>query len=198
MNDINPYVIEFHSQMKTNPDELKNNLKRLDKTEFIELRNKESYTLYDVLNLWLNSRFIYMKFNKKGRFSNSWNCDYNFNPEKINICHELYNFHNVIFFNKDYREVLQDITPNNTFVYFDPPYVNTMIDYGHSFDINVFKEYVKNLKCEWLLSFNDEIDTGEVIKDLVRKNQFSASNKKGTSHKTDRRELLIQNSCSTN
>jgi site-specific DNA-adenine methylase len=190
LNDVQQYIISFHNSIKNFPQLLIEKIKRIDKTEFNSLRDSCSYSLFDIFTLWTNSRFYYLNFTKKNKFSNQWNAVYDYKPNKIMLMNELYNFHNVKFYNLDYRELLEKI-PENSFVYFDPPYTNTKVKYGSKFDLNEFKECIRNLKCPWLLSYNEEIGLGEVIMNKTKTNQYSANNKKG-SIKTNRVELLIK------
>jgi site-specific DNA-adenine methylase len=185
--------MSFHYFTKLIPDKIVELIKRMDKTEFNKMRDDHigTYTLWEIFNLWVNSRFYYLNFTKKDKFSNQWNAVWSFKTEKVWEVSELYNFHDVKFFNKDYREVMATEQPK-TFFYLDPPYANTVVKYGQKFSIEEFKEFVKNLKSDWLVSYNEELGFGDIVMDKNKKNQYSANYKKGAKPKSDRRELLIR------
>jgi len=188
INDINPYIIAFHYNMTVLPEALKKTLRRINKEEFNELRNRGGYSLDELFVLWTNSRFYYLNFNKKGFFANQFNNTYLVKHSRIDLCSELYNFHDVHFFNNDYRELPYE-KYNNAFVYLDPPYENTAVKYGTQFSLRTCEDFLKNLTHNWLLSYNKEIGVGTKIKDLIKTNQYSANYKKGAK-KTERRELM--------
>jgi site-specific DNA-adenine methylase len=189
LNDTCLYLISFHYLMKMCPEMLMR-IPRITKEEFNKLRDRQHYTIFDLFTLWMNTRFYYLRFTRNGKFSNQWNNVWQFKKERVQECNELYDFHDIKFLNKDYKEILENLPPKS-FIYLDPPYTKTMISYNQEFDIEEFKEMLKKIKQPWLLSYNEEIGFGNIIMDKVRKNQYSANYKKNATHKTDRRELLI-------
>lgn len=74
--------------------------------------------------------------------------------------------------NCSYEETLADVDPEKTFVFLDPPYLNQEKSglYGkngdthHGFDHKAFAEFTKNLKCRWLVTYDDSIKVRRLFK----------------------------------
>lgn len=69
----------------------------------------------------------------------------------FNSSHELLNDNNIDFQCCDYQEIQPNI---NDFLYLDPPYANTNGLYSGGLDLNEFYNYLRNLKCNYILSFD--------------------------------------------
>ncbi|MDR1819176.1 MAG: DNA adenine methylase [Methanobrevibacter sp.] len=172
INDFNTYVILFHAYMKYYPDLIKEKIKRLTKPEFLELRSKEQHDEWDIFNLWFNCYQMYMSFRKcDGKFSRPWGNKFSFKPDKIDLCHELYNYHDVHFFNKNYKEL--DYSGDHTFVYLDPPYQQTFVQYSSPFCWEEFENFLKNLNKKWLLSTNLHCQLGKEVEHVQITSGFS-------------------------
>lgn len=79
------------------------------------------------------------------------------------------------FYNKDFRKLIksiayrQDIEKNNTFIYCDPPYLNTNDNYSDSFkekdSLDLFDSLEEN-GCKWAMS---EFDNDFIIKEAQKR-----------------------------
>lgn len=62
-----------------------------------------------------------------------------------------------------------DISPDaNDFAYFDPPYAATKGMYYGSIDNNALFNYLGNLKCDWLMSFDGKAGDDDMTADVPR------------------------------
>ena len=101
----------------------------------------------------------------------------------------------------DYEDILknkQNILPKNTFIYFDPPYVNKAKAlynfYFNDADHVRLKNYIKNLKCNWLLSYDYEPPISKLYENFSNTGFFdiiytSSANK----HRPKKKEFLSSN-----
>jgi len=78
--------------------------------------------------------------------------------------------HTIYFFNKDYKEVIQNYNVESTFFFFDPPYYrrehyyenHTFLTKEHHIELS---EIIKGLKGKFLLSYQDRPLMRELYKD---------------------------------
>ena len=188
-SDICKPLIELWNLIKNSPLELCNYYKQ-EQDKFI--LNKDYY--YEVRDRFNKNRnckdFLFLlrtcangtpRFNKKHNFNTSVNVKRNgIRADKLKeIClqwSELLNKYNVDFIHTSY----QNITPDKLdFMYLDPPYMNTTGLYYGGIDIHKFFDYLKNVECKYLFSFDgktDKIDnTYDIPKELYTKHIYIKS-----------------------
>lgn len=93
----------------------------------------------------------------------------------------MLNKHNVEFICQSYDKV---IPKESDFVYLDPPYANTTGMYYGTIDYNKFWDWIRNLKCDYLLSFDGKTsnrgdNTYDVPKDIYSKHEYLCSGNSG-------------------
>ena len=112
------------------------------------------------------------RYNKNGEFNNSFHVTrVGMSPERIEKIvldyHKMMHEHNVEFVCCPYTDIVPD---KNDLVYCDPPYAGTKGMYYGGIDTNELFQYLGNLKCHWMLSFDgkagDKDMTADVPKDL--------------------------------
>ena len=97
-----------------------------------------------------------IRFNSKNEFNSSFHFSRKgINPDKLRSImlewSNILNAKNVQFICKSYNE----ITPKyNDFVYLDPPYANTTGMYYGTIDYEVFWNFLRELECEYMFSFD--------------------------------------------
>ena len=121
------------------------------------------------------------RYNKDGEFNNSFHVTRNgIVPDSLSSIirqwSKLLNDNNVEFRCCSYK----DIQPNvNDFCYLDPPYANTKGMYYGTIDYVDLWEWLRNMKCDYLLSFDGvsgEIDnTYKVPTDVYSKHEYLLS-----------------------
>lgn len=158
--------------VKHNPNKLKNTYRNLWTTLYNKNTQLEKRTFFEeIRNIYNKSTqkdpayFLFLnrtcfngliRYNSFGEFNTSFHLNRNgIHPEKLDkIIDEwsgLFNDKNVEIFLRDYSEV----TPKSgDFSYFDPPYASTKGMYYNNFDQISFFEYLNNLKCSYILSYN--------------------------------------------
>lgn len=194
-SDINEGLINLWKSIKERPDAVVehysylwnlmnvNDDKEAKKRFFENIRdryNKEHNPL-DFMFIMRTTTNGMPRYNSKGEFNNSFHVTRDgINPlSLVNIVHEwseLLNKYNVEFRCCSYEE----IKPNeNDFVYLDPPYANTKGMYFGGFDNTKLFEWMRNLPCPYLLSYDGrsgEVDnTFEVPKDLYTEHLYIRS-----------------------
>lgn len=194
-SDINEGLINLWKSIKERPNDVVehysylwnlmnvNDDKEAKKRFFENIRdryNKEHNPL-DFMFIMRTTTNGMPRYNSKGEFNNSFHVTRDgINPlSLVNIVHEwseLLNKHNVEFRCCSYEE----IKPNeNDFLYLDPPYANTKGMYFGGFDNTKLFEWMRNLPCPYLLSYDGrsgEVDnTFEVPKDLYTEHLYIRS-----------------------
>lgn len=96
------------------------------------------------------------RYNTNGDFNNSFHVTRNgITPDKMyKILEEwsrMLNEYDVTFINSSYDEIKPN---NNDFVYLDPPYFNTKGMYYGTIDYERLWDYLRNVECDYLLSFD--------------------------------------------
>lgn len=61
----------------------------------------------------------------------------------------------VKLYNKDAFELIQEYDSEDTFIFIDPPYINGSDYYKHKVDAERLCRVIKNLKCDWLLTYDN-------------------------------------------
>lgn len=121
------------------------------------------------------------RYNQKGEFNNSFHITRNgINPDTLRSVvfdwSDILNEKNVEFRCCSFDE----ICPNdNDFLYLDPPYANTTGMYYGSFDNVRLFEWIKGLKCKWVMSYDgisgNENNTFAVPKELYNEHVYLKS-----------------------
>ena len=133
---------------------LKNNMLKLNRLKKDYNKDKDILKLYVLLIYGFNHM---IRFNRAGEFNLPvGNVDFNANVYKaLKDYVNLSSRNNYIFFNKDFREFLNNVCiDKNTFVYFDPPYLISN------------SEYNKNWRED------EEIELCRVLDELNEKNVY--------------------------
>jgi site-specific DNA-adenine methylase len=104
------------------------------------------------------------RYNRAGQFNNS--CHFSrpgMKPDDVAelIIHynKLFNSNNIQFLTGDYS-IFNPI--NEDLVYCDPPYENTKGMYFGGFDNSRFINWINNLNCKWLLSYDGKVNEEKV------------------------------------
>jgi DNA adenine methylase len=136
INDLNSELINAYNVIKTDLDELIEDLKKHEKTSdyFYELRSLDRvYGYHDLTQVQRASRIIFLnktcynglyRVNNAGEFNSPYG-NYK-NPNIVNevILRAVSNYlthNNISIYNEDFEKTLNRIHPNS-FVYLDPPY----------------------------------------------------------------------------
>lgn len=96
------------------------------------------------------------RYNSKGEFNNSFHITRNgIEPNRLKpiLTHwfELLNEYNVQFIHQPFVDIN---TNENDFIYLDPPYYNTKGMYYGTIDYSQLWTFLKNQKCDYMLSFD--------------------------------------------
>lgn len=169
-SDLNSDLISLWNLIKTSPDEISEYYDKLwhelnsddDKSrkrkyfETVRARFNSHHNPLDFMFIMRTTTNGMPRYNSQGDFNNSFHITRDgITPDKLNrIVHEwsnLLNTKNVQFLCRDYREV---DAKENDFVYCDPPYANTKGMYFGGIDNNALFDFLGNLKCKYLLSFD--------------------------------------------
>ncbi len=132
---------------------------KIAKHQFNE--NKNPADLYFIMRTTTNGM---PRYNKQGNFNNS--CHFSrpgMNPldvEKLIIKYnKLFNSKKITFECKSYKET----NPNmDSILYCDPPYFQTKGMYFDNFDNQEFIDWINNLDCKWMLSYDGKINDESV------------------------------------
>lgn len=57
--------------------------------------------------------------------------------------------------NRDALELIQEYDSEDTFMFIDPPYINSGEYYNHKIDHEVLYHVLSRLKCDWLLTYDN-------------------------------------------
>jgi len=192
INDINNFVYNLHYYLYFHNGLLYDNLKQLTKPEYLNLEDKKNKNTLELILLYINQRFpdYYVKNKRNLYLLKSY-----FKKDKIKYIKELMDYHDVVFFNLDYKLLLDNIiylyNDKNIVVYFDPPYVDTITKYNIDFDINGFIDYIIDIKkynkFNMYISYNINFHLLDLIYDKEHTNQSSMKH-----NKPKRREFLFK------
>ena len=187
LNDKNTHLINMYECIKNDVETLITLLKTLES----KTSKEEYYAIRDTFNkehdvsIENASRFMYLmktcfrglyRVNSKGEFNvpygnyKRWSFDY----ENIKNLNTLLNKYDVEFLNTDYTEL--DIPRDEaSFIYMDPPYVNTFDGYtSDGFDYELFDKFINYdyAAMHWIVSNSGEylshITELEVLYDIFK------------------------------
>lgn len=175
-SDINSDLIDLWNLIKSDYRQLyedysimwkKFNSKDLEYRKYYFLDKRNEYnTTHNVSIFFFLLRTCYnglVRYNKNGEFNSS--CHFTrpgMNPKEIfDILIRtsvMLNMGDVSFICRDYRDDT-GYCPEDTFMYFDPPYIGDSVLYGaYKFDINEFFDYLRNLNCNYIFTLNAKTD----------------------------------------
>lgn len=181
-SDINKDLISLWNIIKTDYKGLSKSYREL----WIELNSKETvdekkefyllqrnnynkthnpYLYFFVLRTCYNGM---MRYNSNGEFNTAFHLKRpGMHPNKIDLILEEWSktIQPVEFYATSYDEINYK---ENSVLYLDPPYVGTGANlYFGNFNNNKFLEWLKNINCKWILSYdgNIDLDLGETIKE---------------------------------
>lgn len=183
-SDINKDLIDLWNMIKDNPEKLLDGYKELwniisncetdaDKTKFFnEIRNRynKNHSPIDFFFLQRTAINGLVRYNKSGNYNASFNHAKNgINPKRldsiINEWSEIFNKNHVVFVNQSYDDILPS---EYDFVYFDPPYANTGGLYYGAIDFDKFFDFLRNLKCKYILSFDGKVGNESIEYDVPK------------------------------
>jgi len=184
--------------------------KELNKDDNIERRKKYFYEVRSRFNKTRNpSDFLFLsrtctngliRYNSKGEFNTSLHFSRGgIKPESLAEIildwHNKLNYYNVQFICMDYKSVNPSF---NDFAYLDPPYANTKGIYFGKIDYEQFWNWIRNLKCNYILSFDGkraEIDnTYKVPKDIYDTHEYVMSGRSSFKDLKDQEVQYVQES----
>jgi DNA adenine methylase len=194
-SDLNADLIALWNEIKHNPSELSQHYKKLwnelnadddkgrKKSYFNMVReryNKE-HSPYDFMFIMRTTTNGMPRYNESGQFNNSFHVTRNgIVPDTLDtIIHEWSSL-----LNKNHVEFVacsfDSITPSkNDFLYLDPPYANTKGMYFGRFDNQKLWEWMGNLPCKYILSYDGisgtEDNTFQVPTDLYARHEYIKS-----------------------
>lgn len=156
INDLNPHLINFYTQVKNFPDkfilEFNQIISKDSKTDYLKERDKFNNTkIFDIQSA---ARFLFLirtcyggvyRVNKSGSFNGSYAKKHDY-PSVTEI-YALSNYLNscslCTISNCDFENALIKATKND-FVYMDPPYPNSKVEYTKIPFTNIDHTRVKN------------------------------------------------------
>ncbi|WP_125154400.1 Dam family site-specific DNA-(adenine-N6)-methyltransferase [Clostridium rectalis] len=191
-SDINRGLIDLWNEIKQNPntvyEEYKKKWEELNIDDDKERKKQYFYTVrerynkehnpYDFMFIMRTTTNGMPRYNNKGNFNNSFHVTRNgIKPktlEKIILkWSNLLNKYDVKFIHSDYCNIKPD---KNDLLYLDPPYSGTKGMYYGTIDYNNLWDYLKDCKCDYLLSFDGKITsedkTYEVPKEIYDKHEY--------------------------
>ena len=169
-SDLNKYLIDLWIMIKDEPETLIKSYKtmwnEMNQVDDIQFRKSYYMKVRDKFNTYHKAEnFLFLsrtatngliRFNSKGQFNSSYHLTRKGIIPKtlekiINQWSQLLNKNNVKFICEDYKNI---IPKQGDFMYCDPPYFGTDSMYFGEININDFFNYLNNLKCEYIFSFN--------------------------------------------
>ena len=178
ISDINNELIEIYKLIQNNPDKIiskYNEHYKIFNNSDIEQRKIYFTSVRDFFNKNHSPEDFYFimrtttngmpRYNKSGNFNNS--CHFSrpgMNPtdvEKIiKKYNKLFNQNDITFSCSDYKDL--NVKNHNDFMYLDPPYENTKGMYFGGFKNNIFIEWLNNLDCKYVLSYDGKVNDEKV------------------------------------
>jgi len=184
LSDVNKELIDVWQMIQNNPYFLiwtykqhYNNFNKGDiqqrKDYFQKVRtdfnlNKKPEDFYWIMRTTTNGM---PRYNKLGEFNNS--CHFSrpgMHPDEVEkvvlYYSELMSGKKITFYNVSYEFIsignLNSYFEHDDIIYCDPPYQQTKGMYFNNFDNNKFINWLNNLNCKWLLSYDGKVNDSEV------------------------------------
>lgn len=171
ISDLNSDVIDIYNMIKNEPEKLIEgyyNHYQIYNSEGILFRKQYYHRIRNNFNLnkdpidfyFINRNSIngMIRYNSKGEFNAS--CHFSrpgMEPKKIEALilkyHNMFKLHDIDFFVNDYKS-----NTYNDFCYLDPPYENTNSLYFVGFSNTNFIQWLNNLNCRWILSYDGNVN----------------------------------------
>jgi len=194
-SDVNDGLIALWNEIKNNPTEVSDYYAKLwqelnhdtdkerKKQYFARIRerfNREKNPL-DFMFIMRTTTNGMPRYNKKGEFNNTFHVTRDgIAPQTLEKVlydwSKLLNQHNVEFRCCSYEKIQPE---KDDFVYLDPPYANTKGMYYGTIDYDRLWEWLKNIKCKYVLSFDgrsgDTDSTYEVPKHIYSTHEYILS-----------------------
>lgn len=183
-SDINEELIGMWKLIKENPNEILNSYEQMwnelnkdDDTErrkeyFYEVRKRfnESKKPTDFFFLVRTCTNGLIRYNQKGEFNTSLHFSRKgIDPKRLKKVIEYWNTKlnqfDVKFIVQDYKEIKPG---EKDFIYLDPPYANTKGMYYGSINYSELWDWLRNLKCKYILSFNGKRGTTDNTYDVPK------------------------------
>ena len=195
-SDLNKDLINSYNFIKYNPDkvindynfrwnEMNNGTNTIDdkKVYFNNIRERlnKNHDCSDFIFIMRTTVNGMPRYNKSGDFNNSFHVTREgITPDKfakiVSKWSELLNKYDVQFVHQSYEKIN---CSKDDFVYLDPPYANTKGMYFGGFDKDCFFDFLSDLECDWMLSY-DGISGNKNLVSEVPENLF-------------KKHILIQN-----
>lgn len=174
-SDLNGDLIALWNLIKDNPTKVINSYRilwnELNKSEDKSYK-KEFYTKIrerfnkekdpcDFMFIMRTTTNGMPRYNKNGEFNNSFHITRNgIKPDSLEIIimewSNLLNKHNIGFINRSYSH----ISPTeNDFIYLDPPYANTKGMYYGAINYELFWDFLRKQRCDYIFSFDGTTST---------------------------------------
>lgn len=216
LNDLNTDIINFFNVLKFNVYELIDSLNNCvnSKDHFYKIRDieRDLREYNKVNNIEKASRFLFLnktcfcgtyRVNKNGCFNTGYGFYKNidFYPELLKDIHIYLNNSNNTFYNLDFEYFINNTITKNTFFFLDPPYDKLNNSFYDQYTKYGFKrneqDRLKNICDELTRNGNKFILTNSKTDYLLNlyKNYdiIEISNRLGTKHKKECKELIIKN-----
>lgn len=194
-SDLNEGLINLWNKIKENPKEVSEHYAKLwnelnqdnDKERkkqyfnFVRERYNNEHNPLDFMFIMRTCTNGMPRYNINGEFNNSFHLTRNgIIPNKleliINEWSELLNKNDVEFKCCSFTEIKPS---ENDFIYLDPPYANTKGMYFGNFNQQTLFEYIKELKCHYIMSYDGisgkEDNTFAVPTDLYKEHLYIKS-----------------------
>lgn len=181
VSDLNADLIKFWIKLKNNRQSLIKGYKELwnefnidnnqDRMREYYFKIRDRYNKnHDTIDFLFLMRTCYNgspRYNSKGEFNTCIHPNRKgIEPQRLEKIFEDWsyylNFRDVEFLNISYDEIEPT---EKDFCYFDPPYEFTRGLYFCGFDNGKFIEFLKTLKCNWIMSYDGRVDSDIITKD---------------------------------
>jgi DNA adenine methylase len=157
VNDLDSDVFNLFKVVTTRKEELKKAFFQMPiHSDLLEhwINNNETDEIQKAIRFLFISNFTFLGTGEAIKYGNEnpKNKMYHYIDKTFDLIHD------VQFMNKDFRIFLNSIQirePEKTFIYNDPPYLNKVNNYSHSFteaDSNDLFDQLENTGCKWAMS----------------------------------------------
>lgn len=194
-SDLNNDLIDLWKEIKNRPNSVLFHYKKLwnelnkdeDRQrkrkyfEFIRERFNKEHNPLDFMFIMRTTTNGMPRYNHDGKFNNSFHITRNgITPERLEKIvfewSELLNYKHIEFLACSYEK----INPKkDDFVYLDPPYANTKGMYYGCIDYEKLWEWLRNISCKYVLSFNgisgDKNNTWDVPAEIYSQHKYLLS-----------------------
>ena len=193
ISDLNQYLINLWNIIKNEPiilftyyTQLWNEINSVNDVEFqksyyntVKQRFNKEHNPMDFFFLLRTCFNGMIRYNNNGEFNTAYHINRpGINPDKLHSIllewSNVLNTNNVEFICSDYKSIQPQ--NKNDFIYLDPPYAKTKGLYYGALDNKIFFEYLRNLNCSYILSYDgisgDTDSTVDLDTDLFDKHVY--------------------------